>query len=1265
MNYKTQLSLLFLLSWIYTTRAAGHCIWYGQCFTDEKNKIKNCYNDTQAPALEDSAGLEILRRRCPHLHVESSDGKIHTCCDSKQLKAMDEKLQLAEGLLKRCTSCVKNLMIHICEFTCSTVHSNFMHPKETQMDGDKKYITEVDLYVHPDYMNGTYESCRQVVMPSSGGLALAAMCIPYGADNCTKERWFAYMGNEADSDFVPFQINYVQITEPEGDFIPLNIETKSCSEPYDSNSAACSCLDCEASCPNAGGLDPIVIEGDEEFLIFEAYGLAVISGFVYLIFAVGFIAFLLIFYCLKVNLTCYWPSILTVFEDAFNRLIEKFFYKWGFVFASHPTIVLFASSWVVLALGYGAFDLNVTTDPVEIWAAPESRSRIEKEYFDSRFEPFYRTEQVFVKTVGLDKVKWGDREYGPIFNKKFLSAVFDLQDQIQQLGEDEGKGLSKICFAPLVNEGQNVTVQNCTVQSVWGYLQNSQTLPDNYVDTMVKCIQNTYDYSCLAPYGGPVEPGVALGGFEGSDFTQATGLSISFMVNNHHNKTKLLPAMEWELRFVEFMKNWTQTQMPPFMSVAFSSERSIQDELERESEAEIITVVISYAVMFVYIAVALGQFRSFSTLLVDSKITLGVGGILIVLMAVVCALGIFGYAGVTTTLLTIEVIPFLVLAVGVDNIFILVQTHQREGRRKDETHAQHVGRTLGRVGPSMLLTSVSEAACFLIGALSDMPAVKTFALYAAVALLLDFLFQITCFVSLLALDDKRRADRRFDVLCCVVSSKKDDESTEHQNLLSGIFRKFYAPFLLGMPWVRAIVFLLFPLWFFVSLSLFEHVDVGLDQELSMPEDSYVLVYFQYMKDLLSMGPPVYFVLTAGLNYSDTSTQNVVCGGQGCNADSLSTYLYRAALYPDSSRLARPASSWIDDYFDWTTLDSCCSSPIDGVCADTVTNGVVRPTLQEFEEYLPEFLASNPGPSCAKGGHAAYAQGLNYILDNQGNAHPQDSYFMAYHTTLKTSKDYYEALRAARSVASDISGMIKSKTGSSHVEVFPYSVFYVFYEQYLTIWADAIQSLGFSLAAVFLATLVLTGFDIFSAIIVLVMVTMVLINLGGLMYWWSVSLNAVSLVNLVMAVGIAVEFCSHIVHAFTLSTGETRVDKATDALVNTGSSVLSGITLTKFAGIVVLAFAKSQIFRVFYFRMYLGIVLIGALHGLVFLPVVLSYIGPLRKAKIVTPTTPEVINVPSQVTDIPSQVINIQNEQNIHTDVNITQCNGSSHMNENK
>ena len=57
-----------------------------------------------------------------------------------------------------------------------------------------------------------------------------------------------------------------------------------------------------------------------------------------------------------------------------------------------------------------------------------------------------------------------------------------------------------------------------------------------------------------------------------------------------------------------------------------------------------------------------------------------------------------------------------------------------------------------------------------------------------------------------------------------------------------------------------------------------------------------------------------------------------------------------------------------------------------------------------------------------------------------------SSFMTYHTVLKTSNDYTEALKSARKIAKNI-------TNAVGAEVFPYSVFYVFYEQYLTIVKD--------------------------------------------------------------------------------------------------------------------------------------------------------------------------------------------------------------------
>ena len=66
------------------------------------------------------------------------------------------------------------------------------------------------------------------------------------------------------------------------------------------------------------------------------------------------------------------------------------------------------------------------------------------------------------------------------------------------------------------------------------------------------------------------------------------------------------------------MKNYDN----PNLTISFSAERSIEDEISRESTSDIVTVLISYTVMFVYISIALGHIQSCRRLLVCVKFLL-------------------------------------------------------------------------------------------------------------------------------------------------------------------------------------------------------------------------------------------------------------------------------------------------------------------------------------------------------------------------------------------------------------------------------------------------------------------------------------------------------------------------------------------------------------------------------------------------------------------------------------------------------------------
>uniref|UniRef100_A0A8C1ZAD7 Niemann-Pick disease, type C1 n=1 Tax=Cyprinus carpio TaxID=7962 RepID=A0A8C1ZAD7_CYPCA len=1049
-------------------------------------------------------------------------GDNRVCCDTQQLKTLKNNIQIPLQFLSRCPACFFNFMTLFCELTCSPRQSDFIN--STDFSAFNKSTTNVDSVTY--YISLTF-------------------------------------ANDV----------------PIGGMTPMNNETFNCTQSLDDGSGPCSCQDCSAAC----GPTPVVPPVPPPWTIL---GLDFRSSLNVVLISSYFLG----------DATC-----CETLGERFENCLRDLFSSWGSMCVRHPLTVILTSVVLVSICSAGLTYMRITTSPVELWSSPSSRARQEKDYFDQHFGPFFRTEQLIITTPVNASFIFSPTSGGPdihfssILNITLLHQVLDLQTEITNLTAEykgETVTLKDICLSPLAPYNDN-----CTILSVLNYYQNSHEILDrkiadeflvyfDYHTHFMYCVSSPtalddtspMHEACMGTFGGPVFPWLALGGYEGTAYNNATALVITFPVNNYLNDTeKLGKALAWE-------KNYDN----PNLTISFSAERSIEDEIDRESNSDVTTIVISYVIMFVYISLALGHINSFRT--VDSKISLGIAGILIVLSSVACSLGIFSYIGIPLTLIVIEVIPFLVLAVGVDNIFIIVQTYQRDERMPEEELHQQIGRILGEVAPSMFLSSFSETVAFFLGALSSMPAVRTFSLFAGLAVFIDFLLQISCFVSLLGLDIKRQEANRPDILCCVKLS--EGQQVKSEGCLFRFFKKIYAPFILK-DWVRPLVVM----------------EIGLDQKLSMPDDSYMLDYFGNLSEYLHTGAPVYFVVEDGHDYKTIEGQNAVCGGVGCNNNSLVQQIYTISNVP---------SSWLDDYFDWVKpQSSCCryynytgafcnASVVDKTCVHCrpmTTTGKQRPNGTEFMHFLPWFLSDIPNIKCGKGGHAAYSSAVDLI---ENNTDVGATYFMSYHSILKTSSDFIDALKMARELTDNITQAIgpQNKTYS----VFPYSVFYVFYEQYLTIIYDTAFNLGVSLVAIFVVSTVLLGFELWSAVLVSFTIAMILVNMFGVMWLWDISLNAVSLVNLVMCCGISVEFCSHIVRAFSVSTKSSRVDRAEEALAHMGSSVFSGITLTKFGGILILALSKSQIFQIFYFRMYLSIVLLGAAHGLIFLPVLLSYAG---------------------------------------------------------
>lgn len=88
---------------------------------------------------------------------------------------------------------------------------------------------------------------------------------------------------------------------------------------------------------------------------------------------------------------------------------------------------------------------------------------------------------------------------------------------------------------------------------------------------------------------------------------------------------------------------------------------------------------------------------------------------------------------------------------------------------------------------------------------------------------------------------------------------------------------------LRQRWSKLLVLLAFTTTAFLSLAALPRVQVGLDQAVALPRDSYLQAYYSQLLSSLRVGPPLFFVVE---DLQLSSDVNKVCSVSGCSPDSM-------------------------------------------------------------------------------------------------------------------------------------------------------------------------------------------------------------------------------------------------------------------------------------------------------------------------------------------------------------------------------------------
>ncbi|XP_078575712.1 patched domain-containing protein 3-like [Branchiostoma floridae x Branchiostoma japonicum] len=921
-----------------------------------------------------------------------------------------------------------------------------------------------------------------------------------------------------------------------------------------------------------------------------------------------------------------------------QHYLGEYYSRYGVFLARHPAAVLVVSLLLVAALLPGLAFLQVEEDVFYLFSPVHGRWREEKAAVERHFPSgvygvfLYEIFDRIVHGAGnissiLHTLPADERDFDPTRLTSLARGVDVMFEDLRGESVLKESALREILrfhreamaleanvsgavytFGDLCAQHRGTCLENPLLQAIGYHGENIANL--------------TVTYPLLSrPEGGMAFLGGTLAGleFQEGELNVVSGAKV--FSNTYFLKSQGRED-DWRskvwLREFTLMVNAFQSNVVRVMAL---TDGWLKDATEgKVAEAkQLVTAGLSVLSVFCMLA-CLRRGEGWLDTWRRSSPLLGLAGVLSGGFAALSSGGLLGYCGVRISDIA-YLAPALVLGVGVDDMFIMLAAWRRTDPADSlETRA---GQALREAAGTITITSLTNALAFGIGSLSDFPYARTFCGYTALAMLFDYIYQVTFFAALLVFSGKMEYPSSVS-LCChdnVPYSKLQNagESIKVSNDFDPSILSDYeddvtfAEVLLDdSPKGRIEV------WWErtqrIGMSTIEELDPEFEDSESLNDADESLsrrlgraiTSKQTLVWLACVYCTYLFVAGAGiasLEVRDLSRDDWIDRNSPVYAAVECDKKYFSDFYPAVTIVIEGDV----DYWNVTTQRTMMRMLSRMEELDHMNDGVAT---QTWLRHYVSFLKLTRGSSDL--GREEFLRALKeeFLSTYLFGKYRKDIVFSPNGTIIASR--FILAAKGVKGKALAIATLNKNLRDIVDDCPFKASVFsFVFpiFEQFYYVRETMAKNVITALVSMMLVTLLFVPKPVYSLWIGFCILS---IDVGvlGFMSLWGISLEPVAVSIFTVSIGFSVDYAAHTTVHFAVSQNEGRREKAIRALCEVQLPVVLGAASTALC-MLPAGLGSTYVFTLL-FKVIILVIVIGCAHGLVFLPAALSVLGPGEK-----------------------------------------------------